>query len=366
LAGKQGGDMEILIVILLVAVIGAVAFMFWESREGRRRMERQLENQRGELSQTMNITQQNLQQRIEGLDQRLTGSLNAVQQNMNQSLASTAETMKGVGETLGGLSQSAQRILEVGQDVSALHDILKPPKLRGGFGELLLENLLGQILAQSSFTIQYRFRNGEAVDAAIHLGNGLVPVDSKFPIESFRRLLDAQDDEERKAHRRAFIRDVKGHVDAVTKYIRPDEGTFDFALMYIPAENIYYETIVKDELEVGDGGLSAYAMEKKVVPVSPNSFYAYLQAIALGLKGMRVEERAQEIVGRLHRLDGDFKRLRRDFEILGGHIDHARGKYEDLDKGLGRFGDRLTRPLDADWSELPPPEEQPRLIEGVE
>ncbi|MEO5656192.1 MAG: DNA recombination protein RmuC, partial [Nitrospiria bacterium] len=201
----------------------------------------------------------------------------------------------------------------------------------------------GQILPPTHFTLQHKFKSGESVDAAIRLGQGLVPVDSKFPLENFRRVLASPSEEERKASKKKFMADVKKHVDAIaTKYILPDEGTFDFALMYIPAENVYYEIILKDDAFGEEKGLCAYALAQRVIPVSPNSFYAYLQAIVLGLKGLRIEKSAQDMMQHLKRLHGDFQRFRDDFEVLGKHLGNTRGKYEDAAKRLDRFGEKLA------------------------
>src|SRR6185369_12595556 len=225
---------------------------------------------------------------------------------------------------LGELREATTKVHEVGRDVATLHDILRAPKLRGGLGELLLGDLLAQVLPAANYTLQHGFRSGNRVDAIVRLGNGIVPIDAKFPLEDFRRLLQATDDDERGRARRSFIARVRKHVDDIAgKYILPDEGTFDFALMYIPAENVYYETIVRDEELGGDRGLAAYALERKVIPVSPNCFYAYLQAIALGLRGLRIEEHAEEVLGRLGRLTGDLGRFRDEFRLLGKHLGHA-------------------------------------------
>jgi len=334
--------MEVLIVVLLVAVAAAVVFVLWESRESRRSLESQLSAQRGELAQSVGSVQQALQQRIEGIDDRL-----------NRSLAASSTTMQEIGKQLEGVRNKADQMLEVGKDISSLQDLLKPPKLRGGVGETLLEQLLAQILPQAHYTIQYRFGSGETVDAAIRLGAGTVPVDAKFPMESFSRVLAATSEEERTKLRREFVRAVKGHIDAVAKYIRPDEGTFNFALMYIPAENVYYETIVKDEFAPAGGSICEYAMQKGVMPVSPNSFYPYLQVIVRGLKGMQVEQRAQEMVEHVERLQGDFGRIQGEFRVLGGHIHNASRKYDDLEKIVGRFGDKLSLPLEEEWQQLP-------------
>lgn len=353
--------MDIAIAVLLVVLLVAVLLLLWDNR---RQTEARLEAQRTELNQGLANTQQTLQQsivatqqafgqRIEGLDQRFS----SMQSSITTAQSAAQETITRVDTRLGELSQASQRILEVGKDISALQDILKPPKLRGGFGELLLENLLGQILPSEHFHLQYRFRNGTIVDAAIQLVHGIVPVDSKFPLESFSRMLATATDEERSRLRRDFLREVRGHVDAVAKYILPDEGTLEFALMYIPAENVYYETIVKDDVEGAGPSLASYAMERHVFPVSPSTFYAFLMAIAYGLKGLQVEERAKEIIGHLQRLDGDFKRFRREFDILGGHISDAKNKYDKLGPQAERFGERLAQPLHARWTELAPGEQ---------
>jgi DNA recombination protein RmuC len=193
------------------------------------------------------------------------------------------------------------------------------------------------------------------VDAVIHLGSGLVPIDSKFPLESFNRLAAAESDEERGPLRRAFLRDVKLHIDAVSRYIVPDEGTFEFALMYVPAEGVYYETFSREDM-ADEQSACSYALGKRVIPVSPNSFYGYLQAIVLGLKGLRVEERAREIIDHLGRLGREFEGFRGEFAVLGTHVGRAKTKYDELDKRVGRLGDRLFLPLHEEWEELPPGE----------
>ncbi|MDZ4278606.1 MAG: DNA recombination protein RmuC, partial [Dehalococcoidia bacterium] len=292
--------MEAVIVVLVLALLALAGALIWLLLQQRRpaqepegqRLEQQLVAMKGDLAQAVVASQQTVLQQVNNVDAKLNQRLDAVQGNIARSLTSQHDTIRSVGERLGELSQTTHQMLQIGQDISSLQDILRPPKLRGGFGEMLLERLLAQILPDEHYGIQHRFGNGVQVDAVIRLGNGLVPVDSKFPLEAFHRMLKAESDEERASLRKEFVRAVRGHIDAVAKYILPDEGTFPFALMYIPAENVYYEVIVKDDLLDAQANLSTYALERRVIPASPNSFYAYLQAIVLGLKGMRVEERA--------------------------------------------------------------------------
>jgi len=301
------------------------------------------------LDSRLQETRQVLDSRLSEVDTKLGRSLDTVSQRLEtntktvgERLDNAARVIGDVQKSLGSMNQETQRIKEIGQDIASLSQILRSPKLRGGMGEFFLGDLLAQILPPHHFELQYGFRSGEKVDAVVKLSKRLVPVDAKFPLENFKKMLEAQSDEERKSWRRKFVSDVKKHVDAIaSKYILPDENTFDFALMYIPAENVYYETIIKDENFGEDRSISTYAIEKRVIPVSPNSFYAYLQAIVLGLRGMRVEESAQEIIDSLSRLKGDFGKFRDEFDILGSHISNAGKKYEEVDKRLVKFEDRL-------------------------
>jgi len=286
--------------------------------------------------------------KISALTERLLDSDRRIQEATTQSFGQ-------IQQNLGELARTSRYMEEVGKEISGLSDLLRAPKLRGGIGELFLGDLLSQILSPEQYKLQHTFRSGERVDAVIILKAGMVPVDSKFPLESFQRMIVVEDKEERKRHRREFLRSVKGHIDDIArKYILPDEGTFNFALMYIPAENIYYETIIRDEALGEEKSLLNYALEKRVIPVSPNSFYAYLQAIALGLSGLQIEKRAQEIMRYLARLQGDFERFKEDYETLGGHIERARKKYDEAEKKLGRFEDKLLSASEP-TAELPPP-----------
>jgi DNA recombination protein RmuC len=267
--------------------------------------------------------------------------LSDAQQSMGQRLDQAAQAVSQVHGQLGTLTEATRRMAEIGRDIAGLEQILRAPKVRGGFGEIMLERLLGEILPTASFRLQHAFRSGDKVDAAIALGDRLVPVDSKFPLENFRRLVEEPQEDKRRQARRAFLRDVRNRVDEVAKkYILPDEGTFDFALMYIPAENVYYEVIVRDD-EDGDDALLAYALSRRVIPVSPNCFYAYLQVILLGLKGLRIEQNAREILATLSRLGGDLGRFREHFDTLGKHVTNAKHKYDEATAALARFEAKL-------------------------
>jgi DNA recombination protein RmuC len=355
----------IALILLLSLALVLVGWFFLSRFEGLLRdkkedqalllMQQQIAQLRVQLSQALDshtqLVQQQLGQVLGNVNERLKENgeiLERTQQNLGERLDNAASVVGSVQRSLGGLEEANRKIYDVGKDIASLQEILRAPKLRGGLGEFFLEDLLAQILPPQHFVIQHAFKSGERVDAVIKLGSSLVPVDSKFPLENFKRMLEAANDDERSRAKRQFVGDVKKHVDAIAgKYILPDEGTYDFALMYIPAENVYYETIIKDDSE-GERNLSQYALSKRVVPVSPNSFYAYLQAIVLGLKGMKVEEHAKEIIQYLSRLRGDFAKFRDDFGLLGKHLGHAQTSYQTTEKRLEQFGQRL---LSADANE---------------
>lgn len=318
-------------------------------------LQQQIEGLRDQVGRALEANAQGVNQQLGQLvttvNQRLQDNATVMQQTqraLGERLDNTAQVVGAVQRSLGSLEEANRKIYEVGKDISSLQQILQAPKLRGGLGELLLEDLLKQILPADHFIMQHTFRSGQKVDAVISLGAGLVPVDAKFPLENFRRVLDAQTDDERARMRRAFVVDVKRHIDAVaSKYILPDENTFDFALMYIPAENVYYEIVVKDAAML-DADIGEYALARKVIPVSPGCFYAYLQAIVLGLRGLRIEERSHEILQQLGRLRGDFDRFRDEFRLVGKHLNNATSSFAGADRRLERLETRFTSVVGAD------------------
>jgi DNA recombination protein RmuC len=267
--------------------------------------------------------------------------IQSAQTTMGERLDRASRVVGEVQGSLGRLGEATQRVVEVGREIQGLEQVLRSPKMRGGLGEMLLEQLLSQMLPREHYVIQHGFRSGEKVDAAIRIGERLVPVDAKFPLENFRRLLAEPEDDRRRPLRKAFGRDVKLRVDEIAKrYILPDEGTFDFALMYVPAENVYYEIIIKQD-EADEESIATYALSRRVVPVSPNSLYAYLQVILLGLRGLRIEANAREIQGDLVRLGGDLGRVREHMQKLGIHLGNAQKQFTDAERDLARFETKL-------------------------
>lgn len=295
-----------------------------------------------------------LQQQLEGLVGSVNTQLAASQQTFGQQFEGATKVFGELRGQLGQVAGMATRMEALAREIDELQGILKAPKLRGNLGEAQLEEFLRQVLPPTFWETQHRFSDGQVVDAVIKLRDHLVPVDAKFPLESFQRMLSAEGDDARKVRRKEFDKAVRGRVDEIAaKYIRPGEGTFEFALMFIPAENVYYEVIVRDDALGSEGSLLNYAVSQRVVPVSPNSFYAYLQTIATGLKGMQVEARAREIMNELGRLQLEFARFDKTFRLVGTHIGNARTKYDEAEKLAGRVGDRLQGITGTEVDALP-------------
>ncbi len=335
-----------LLLVLLAAIValGAWALLRTSRGQGDQAMlllKGEIEAARGEARQLQAETLSSVREELHRFRTEMGTQMGQVGTGVQRELQSVTQVVGLVQGKLGELGQATQRVFDVGKDIAGLEQILRSPKVRGGLGEILLENLLAQMLPQEHYVLQHAFSTGDRVDAAVKIGDRLVPVDAKFPLENFRRMLEETDEDRRRKFRKAFLSDVKARADEIAKkYVLPDEGTYDFALMYIPAENVYYEIIVKDEATEEEPA-AVYALGRRVIPVSPNSFYAYLRVIVLGLRGLQIERGAQEIQARLSRLRGDLEKFTESFEVLGRHLTNARNKYDEAAQGLNRVEAKL-------------------------
>jgi DNA recombination protein RmuC len=359
--------MEIGILALLGILIVLVLFFFVQSTRQWREMratkekdpaflllQQQIDGLRDQVGRSLDGNVQLMHQQLSSLSGQVTSQLNSIASQVSEQVGTGmglvqkasqhfGDRVQEVQSRLAQLDEANKRILEVGRSIASLQEILRAPKIRGGLGEFLLGDLLAQIMPAEYFTLQHSFKSGERVDAVIRLSQGLVPVDAKFPLENFQKGLLAEDDGAKKSFLKLFAADVKKHVEAIaSKYILPHEGTCDFALMYIPAENVYYEAFIKDEA-LGEGkSLREYAFVKHVVPVSPNSFYAYLHTILLGLRGMKVEESARQILRDLGGLRGQLDKFQEEFRKLGKHLEQSKGSYDSSQRQLEKFSDKLA------------------------
>ncbi|HEY6271065.1 MAG TPA: DNA recombination protein RmuC [Terriglobales bacterium] len=264
-----------------------------------------------------------------------TNVMNANSEAMGQNIAAVQTTFAGLQKQVGEMTEQARQLSDVSKAVTAIEHVLRSPKLRGNFGEEQLESLLGLVFSKQQYELQHRFASGETVDAVLLLPLGQVAVDAKFPLENFRRIAESDNEDEKRVLRRDFLRDVRKRVDEIaTRYIRPAEGTLPFALMYVPAENVYYEAVIRNEDEPFQ--LYRYCLDKRVIPVSPNSLYAYLQTIMVGLKGMQVSQRAESIVREIESLKIELEKFTRAYDTVGTHLKNATAKLEESSRLLNK------------------------------
>lgn len=265
------------------------------------------------------------------------GSMDKTTYSMVNQTKAINERLDRAAQVIAEVSKSVGEMTELGRGMRDLQEFLRSPKLRGQIGEAVLKDLLGQALPKQHFHLQYAFKSGEIVDAAIKLEQGIIPIDAKFPMENFQKMAKAKEEKEQIAHRRAFIADVKKHIDAIsTKYIRPAEGTLDFALMYIPAEPVYYE-ILTNSPELDD-----YAYRKRVRPVSPNTLYAYLRAIIMSLEGSKIEAKAGQILAALREIGDETDKFGSSLSVLTKHIKNAAASSDDVNTRFTRLSSKLS------------------------
>ena len=288
----------------------------------------------------------NVAERLEAMNRHLAERLNenvramsGTSKEVNDRMAQVQGVFAELQKQVGGMSEQARRLAELSQSIADLQHILTAPKLRGGFGEEQLENLLATVFAREQYRTQYAFSSGDRADAVLMFPQGIVAIDSKFSLENFRRIAEVETEPEKKAARREFLKDVRKRVDEIAgKYIRPAEGTLPFALMYIPAENVYYEAIIRDE---DDNGLYEYCVQKRVMPVSPNSLYAYLHTIVVGLKSLHVSQQAESILRQMESLGFELEKFTGVYEKLGTHLKNAGKSYDDSTRALGKLENRV-------------------------
>jgi len=342
------------IAVLALAVTGLA---LWLARV----LRRELTSLRTESGAQLSDRNADVDRRLGALVETMDRRLSQLDSRVDGRLESASKTTSLIHERLGKVDEATMQMLERAKDLARLEQALRPPKARGGFGEILLGNLLRDRLPPDAYELQYGFRGGQRVDAVIKVDK-LVPLDAKFPLDNFERLVEAESDDQRILYEKAFARDLRGHVDSIAeKYIRPDEGTFDFALMYLPSEAVYYELVCGKT-----GALLSYAHAKRVFPVSPTTFTSQLQVIAQGLKGLQIEEHAQEVMAYCAQLRKDFERFRDDFCVVGKHLGNAQTKFGEAERRLERFGTKLERAAERQ-DELAPPEPTtiPRALDAA-
>lgn len=277
---------------------------------------------------TLNAWLRSLQQSFDVTSKNTTASL---QQNYRELFSRLDQATTIIGD----LKKEAGAFSEVSRSMKDLQDYLKSPKLRGNIGEQVLSDLIAQMFPKNSFHLQYRFKTGQIVDAAIKTQAGVLPIDSKFPMENFQKMYQTSSPQEKATYKSLFIRDVKKHLKDISgKYILPDEGTLDFALMYIPSESIYYEIVNEEEI-------LSLARELRVYPVSPTTLYAHLQTILLSLEGQKIAGKTNEVFSLLRAVQKDYEKLNENFLLMGKHLTNAYNSLNSTSQTMNQIGNKL-------------------------
>jgi len=293
-----------------------------------------------------------LNRKLSGIDNKKTDQallewLKTMQSTINNSSTETVRTLQENTKQLNERLDTAARVIrdvekevgqmsEIGRNMRELQDFLKSPKLRGNIGEQVLKDLIAQMFPKNSFYLQYEFKSGEKVDAAIKTDAGILPIDSKFPMENYQKMTKASEKTEKEMFEKEFVRDVKKHIDAISKkYILPSEGTMDFALMYIPSESVYYEIV--NQIEVLD-----YARRLRVYMVSPSTLYAHLQTILLSFEGKKIESKSKELFTLLRSIQIDYEKIDENMSTLGKHINNAYSQFGNVLSGFSNLGQKLN------------------------
>lgn len=262
------------------------------------------------MQATIEHTNKTLNEAMRGSTVEMTRTLQSNSRQLNERLDEAARVIGALNKNVGEMS-------EVGRGIRSLQEFLQSPKLRGNIGEQVLKDMIGQTFPKNSFHLQYAFKSGVKVDAVLKTEAGLLCIDSKFPMENFTLMHKGETETIRASAKRDFISDVKKHVsDIAKKYILPEEGTLDFALMYIPSESVYYEIVNLNEL-------MEYARGVRVYPVSPNTLYAHLQVLLLSFQGKDLEQKSREIFRLLRAIQKDYGKVEENLSTLGKHITNA-------------------------------------------
>ena len=280
------------------------------------------------------MLQQQLNALNQVLDSKLSESTKAIQNQFGQS----AKIIQNVTEKLTRLDETNKQVVGFADQLRSLQDILKNPKQRGILGEYYLETVLKNVLPPGSYQTQYSFKDGTIVDAVVFVDKRIIPIDSKFSLENYNRILETSNPEERKKYERAFVNDLKIRIDETSKYVKPEENTMDFAFMFIPSEAVYYDLLINKVGAVTDdtNNLIYYAGQKKVIIVSPTSFLAYLQTVLQGLKNQKISEQAMEIIKQVERLGKHLGGYSEYMDKLGNHLGTTVSSYNKASKELAK------------------------------
>lgn len=335
-------------IILSLGLGFFAAYLFFRPRkpEGETQTElflKSLSELRQEMSQQQGQSRSELDRKLHELRQMVQEHQHQVQRNQQDQFKETSAIIERVTKQLTSVESTNKQVVNFAEQMKSLENILKNPKQRGVLGEYFLEALLSNVLSPEQYQTQYHMQNGEIVDAAIFYNDMIIPIDSKFSLEKYNRMVEETDSKKREEIEKAFKADVKKRIDETSKYVRPNEGTTDFAFMFIPAEGVYYNLLIYNvgTLNVNTEHLVEYAFRKKVIIVSPSSFFAYLETVLHGLKALKMEKSIQDILKNIALLSKHVNAYEDHMVRLGKHLttsvntyNQASREFKKIDKDI--------------------------------
>jgi len=348
--------MEALIVILLLALTGAVIYLVRQNFIGgvkpddssQKLMLEVIENLRKSVEEGGSKSRAEIDKRFVKMNEQLTQQQHRSIETMQKQFGQSAKIIKEVTQKLTKLDETNKQVVGFAEQMKSLENILKNPKQRGILGEYFLEALLGNVLAPGQYKMQYKFKDGEIVDAAIFFRDKIIPVDAKFSLEKYNLIMQTTDKTVRDKLEREFKQDLKNRIDETAKYIRPSEGTTEFSFMFIPAEGVYYNLLVYNvgTVEMNTQDLVEYAFRKHVIIVSPTSFFAYLETVLQGLKALKMEKNVKEIIDKIGKLGRHLNSYETYMTKLGNNLgttvnmyNSAAKEYRKIDKDVYKITD---------------------------
>ncbi|MBI4119781.1 MAG: DNA recombination protein RmuC [Parcubacteria group bacterium] len=347
--------MEIYFLVAILAVLVAGVFILYRVFT----KQAQPQDERGLL-----LLQNQINEVVRTLDSKLGESTRIIQRQFGES----AKIIRDVTERLTKLDETNRQVVSFADQLKNLQDILKNPKQRGVLGEYYLQAVLENVLPPGTFQMQYKFSDGVIVDAAVFLDKRIIPVDSKFSLENYNRIIEAGDPTERKRYETAFISDLKTRIDETSKYVKPQENTMDFAFMFIPSEAVYYDLLINKVGSLGEDAknLIQYAGQKRVIIVSPTSFLAYLQTVLQGLRNQKISEQAKEIIKQVENLGRHLGTYDGYMQKLGKNLGTAVSMYNQAYKEFGKIDKDVLRISGEEMGVEPMALKKPEAVEEYE
>ena len=321
-------------ILITILLIGFTAVIFFVNKK----LEDMQKGQRpsDELLEYLKTTNTRLDEQNKSFSEAIARTNRDFTQTLQKSNQDLNERLDKAAEVIGKVQKNIGEMSEIGRGMQELQQFLQSPKLRGNIGEEVLKDLIGQSFPKGKFHLQYGFKSGNKVDAAIKTAGGIIPIDSKFPMENFQKIAKAKDKNEEGSARRDFVNDVRKHIrDISGKYILPEEGTVDFALMYIPSEPVYYEI-------VNDVDLTEYARKQRIYPVSPTTLYAHFQMILLSFEGQKIEERSRQALRMVRAIQKDYEKVEDGLSTLQRHMNNAYNMLNSVSTSFMQLGQKIT------------------------